>query len=244
MLSAFPLDRGVERVDVFVRLGNNGDVVAGGGVVDPLAGYLGDQLVEGAGGDATVVDVGVERVGVAGSQLEGRGLFPSVAEAVDSGEFVGASGAAKLVEHAAAADRLELARVADEHQSPSLRHGERHEVVERSRADHAGLVEDERGAGRKPVVVARLTRPPLVEKLGDSVRSHPGLVPQDLGSLCGRRDPEDRAALAVEILACAAQRRGLARACGADDQRQAVLAGDGCGRVGLEDVESSTVKRR
>jgi hypothetical protein len=31
---------------------------------------------------------------------------------------VGASGAAKLVEHATAADRLELARIADQHQSP------------------------------------------------------------------------------------------------------------------------------
>ena len=159
MLLAFPLDRGVERVDVFVRLGDDSDPSLSGGVIDPLAGYLGDELVEGAGGDATVVDVGVERVGVAGSQLEGRGLFPSVAEAVDGREFVGASGAAKLVEHATAADRLELARIADEHQSPLLRHGERHEVVERSRPHHAGLVE-RRAWSRAAAGSCRAAAPP------------------------------------------------------------------------------------
>jgi len=34
----------------------------------------------------------------------------------------------------------ELARVSDEHESPALRHGERHERVERVRPDHSGLV--------------------------------------------------------------------------------------------------------
>jgi hypothetical protein len=46
-----------------------------------------------------------------------------VAEAVDGGELVGASGAAQFGEHAAAADGLELAGIAHEHQSPLLGHG-------------------------------------------------------------------------------------------------------------------------
>ena len=112
---------------------------------------VGDEVVEGAGGDAAVADVGVEGVGLAGSQLEGRGLFPAVAEAVDGGELVGAAGAAELVEHAAAADGLELAGVADEDESPLLGHGERDELVEGAGADHPGLVDDEGRAGREPV---------------------------------------------------------------------------------------------
>ncbi len=43
---------------------------------------------------------------------------------MDGGELVDAAGAAQLVEHAASSDGVELAGVADEDQSPSLRHGE------------------------------------------------------------------------------------------------------------------------
>ena len=67
MLAACLLDRGIERLDVFVGLGNDRDAAAGGGVVDPGAGGLGDELLEGAFGDAAVIDVGVEGVDVAGA---------------------------------------------------------------------------------------------------------------------------------------------------------------------------------
>jgi hypothetical protein len=83
-------------------------------VVDPLSGGFGDEVVEGAGGDPAVPEVGVERLGVVGAQQQGRALLPAVTEAVDRRQLMGATGAAQLVEHAAATDGLELARVADE----------------------------------------------------------------------------------------------------------------------------------
>src|SRR5205085_712673 len=86
--SALPLDGSVERVDVLVRLSHYGDRSPTGSVVYPLAGRGRDQVVEGAVADAPVTDVGVDGVELAGSQLEGRGPFPAVAEPVDGGELV------------------------------------------------------------------------------------------------------------------------------------------------------------
>ena len=77
-----------------------------------------EVFVDGAGEDSVVVDVGVERRGIAASQLQGRGCFPGFVEAVDAVEFDRSAGAAQFVEHAATADGLELVGVADEDQSP------------------------------------------------------------------------------------------------------------------------------
>ena len=68
----------------------------------------------GAGDDPVVGEVGVEGARVAVSQLEGRGGFPVVGEAVDAFEFDRAAGGAQLGEHPAAADGLQLAGVTDE----------------------------------------------------------------------------------------------------------------------------------
>lgn len=46
VLPALLLDGGVERVYVFVGLGDDGDAATGSAVVDPSAGGFGDELVE------------------------------------------------------------------------------------------------------------------------------------------------------------------------------------------------------
>ena len=89
-------------------------------VVDPGGGDAGEVVVEGAGDDPAVGLVGVEGARVAGSQLQGRGGFPAVGEAVDVFELVDAAGGAQLGEQAAAADGLQLARVADEGEPPPV----------------------------------------------------------------------------------------------------------------------------
>ncbi len=78
----------------------------------------------GAGDDPAVGLVGVEGAWVAVSQLQGRGGFPVVGEAVDAFELDRAAGGAQLGEHATTADGLELAGVTDQHEPPLLRVGE------------------------------------------------------------------------------------------------------------------------
>jgi hypothetical protein len=236
VLAAGLLDGGVELVDVFVGLGNDGDAAAGSGVVDPRASRLGDELLEGAFGHAAVVDVGVEGLRIARPQLQGRGLLPWLPEAVDGDQLVAASAAAELVEHAAAADGLELAGVADEDQSPALGHGERDELVEGAGAGHACFVQDEGGAGWQPVGVGRLPLAPFVEQLGDGVGGDAGLGAQDLAGLGCRSDSEHGPVVVAEVVGGAAQHRGLAGAGRPDDEDEPSVAGHGGGCVGLEDI--------
>ncbi len=134
---------------MLVGLGDDGHRTSCRGVLDPLACCGRREVGEGALADAAAVDVGVEGFGVAGSQLEGRGLFPRVAEPVDGGELMGSANAAELVEHAAPAHGLELAGVAHEHQSPPLGRGEADDLVEGAGADHPCFVEHECCAGRR-----------------------------------------------------------------------------------------------
>jgi hypothetical protein len=243
-LTACLLDGGVEGVDVFVRLGDDRDAAPARAVVDPGAGRLGGELLEGAFRDTAVVDVGIERLGIARSQLEGRRLLPTVPEAVDGGQLVAASAAAELVEHAAPADGLELAGVANEDQSPTLGHGEGDELVERTRPRHACFVEDQRGTGWQSVCVGRPPVPPLVEQLGDGVRRHAGLGPQDLGGLGCRRHRKHGPALAAQVLGGATQHCRPARAGRTDDQDEAIVAGHSGGCVCLQNVEAAAVQRR
>jgi hypothetical protein len=174
--ASLPLNRPVERVDVVVGFGDHGDVLAGGGVGEPAAGRFGDESVDSSGGDAAVADVGVEGVGVGCPQLQGRGLFPAVAEPVDCGQLVRAAGSAQLGEHAAAADGLELAGVADKHQAPLLGHRQVDQIGERAGAHHARLINDKRRPRREPVGVVGCTGAPLVQQLGHRVGRHRGLV--------------------------------------------------------------------
>ena len=57
---------------------------------------------------------------------------------MDAFELDRAAGGAQLGEHAAAADSLELVRVADEHEPPRLLPRELHQPVQIVRAEHAG----------------------------------------------------------------------------------------------------------
>jgi hypothetical protein len=179
---------------------------------------------------------------VPGAQGKGRVGFPLVGEAVDVLEVVGVAGAAELVEHAAAADGLELAGVADEHQSPLLGLGESDESVEGVGADHAALVDDERRPRGKAVRGAGAAGSvPFVEELGDRVGRDARLRCEDASGLGGRRDAERRPMVPGQVRASGAERRRLAGAGGTDDEYERVVAGDGSGRVGLEGVEASDV---
>ena len=93
--------------------------------------------------------IGVERSRVTGSQLQRRGGFPRVGEAVEPFEALDATVDAELGEEAAAADALELAWVTDQGEPPAVRVGEGDQLVEGGRRDHAGLVHDKRRAGRQ-----------------------------------------------------------------------------------------------
>ena len=113
------LDGLVDGVDVVVRRGDHGDAAAVLVVVDPGGGEAVEVVVEGAGDDPAVRLVGVERSWVTGSQLQGRGCFPAVGEAVEAFELFDAAVGAQLGEQPAAADALQLARVADEGEPPA-----------------------------------------------------------------------------------------------------------------------------
>lgn len=137
---------------------------------------------------------------------------------------------------------MELAGVADEHESPLLRHGESNELVEGAGAAHAGLVDDDRRAGRQLVAVVGLPCAPLVEQLGDGVGGHAGLVAQHLGGLGGGRHAEEGPPLAAKVLDGAAEGRRLARAGRADHENEPIVACDRRGGVGLQDVEAVPVE--
>ena len=94
--------------------------------------------------DAAVRLVGVDRDGVAVSQLERCGGFPGVGEPVDVGQQVGAAGGAQFGEHPTPTDGLQLIRVTDQHQPPPVGVGEGDQPGEVGGADHAGLVDDDR----------------------------------------------------------------------------------------------------
>ena len=88
---------------------------------------------------------------VAVSQLERRGGFPLVAEAVHGGELVDTAGGAHLGEQATTADGLQLAGITNQNHPPVLLIGEHGEAMQRGGADHARLVHHERGARREPI---------------------------------------------------------------------------------------------
>ena len=62
---------------------------------------------------------------------------------MDSFEFARASRRAQLVEQPSPTDGLELTGITDEDQSPPLRIGEGGQLIERSGAQHASLIDHE-----------------------------------------------------------------------------------------------------
>ena len=244
-VAAGVLDGSVEGVDVGVGLGGDGDGLAVGVEMGPGVGDAVEVALVVVGVDALVVEVGVERPGSSGAEAEGGVGFPSVGEAVDVLEVVGAAGAAELVEHAASADGLELAGVADEDQSPLLGLGEADEPVEGVGANHSALVNHERGAGREPVGrPGAVGAVPLVEELGDGVGSDPGLRFEDTSGLRCRGDAVDGAPLVAEVETRGGERGGLAGPGRSDHEHDPFAAGDGAGDVGLQRIEPGHVDRR
>ena len=154
--AAVVVDGGVDGVDVVVGGGRDRHVLAPVAGAGPVVGEVVDVLVERCRDDAVMVQVGVEAGGVAVSQLQGRGGFPLVVEAVDRVELDGPAGRAEFAEHPATAHCLELVGVTNQHQPPLLGVGELGELVEVAGADHAGLVDDHRRPHRQPPRVAQV----------------------------------------------------------------------------------------
>jgi hypothetical protein len=170
------LDGAVEEVDVFVGGRCQGDGVSVVVGVEPTVGDRFDVLLEGAGNDAAAGGVGVDDGGVAAAQGEGGVGFPSVGESVHLFEVVDAVGAAEFVEHAAAFDGLELHRIADEPQPPSLAVDEVGEAVEVGGGEQAGFVDDQPCRSRESPLIAGwpVGLRPFVEEFGDGVGSDTG----------------------------------------------------------------------
>jgi hypothetical protein len=120
----------VDGVDVLVGAGGDSDALPGGGEPEPFLGDPIDVLLESAGDDPVVGLVGIERARVAAAELEGRGGFPELGEAVDAGQLVHAADAAEFVEQAASADGLQLAGVTNQRHPPVVCVGQVDEVVE------------------------------------------------------------------------------------------------------------------
>jgi hypothetical protein len=93
---ASALHRLVDRVDVVVGRGDDGDGVALLAAFDPRLGDGAEMVAEAAGDDAIVGFVRIEGAGVAGAQLQRRDCFPLVTEAVDALKLLDAPVGAQL----------------------------------------------------------------------------------------------------------------------------------------------------
>ena len=126
--------------------------------------------------DPMVLLVEVEDRDVAGTEAEAGFAFPRVGEAVDVVELDGAVDVGEESEHAAAADGGELAGVADEHDAPVVVVGEGGELGELGGGGHAGLVDDDGGAGGQPVAGCGWSFAGVfVQQLGERVGVDAGL---------------------------------------------------------------------
>ena len=120
----------IDGVDMIVRRGDEGHRLATLLEFDPRFGHRGEVVVECAGDDPVVRFVGVEGAGITGSQLQGRGSFPVVGEAVEVFEVVDSAVGAQFGEQAATTDGLQLAIVADQDETPMVRLGKVDELMQ------------------------------------------------------------------------------------------------------------------
>ena len=81
------------------------------------------------------------------SQLERRGGLPGVGEPVEPLERLDAAVGAQLGDESAAADGLQLARIADQGETPPSLVDETDQLMEIGRGQHGGLVDDHGAAG-------------------------------------------------------------------------------------------------
>ena len=212
-------------------------------VVNPGRGDAVEMLLERAGNDAVVRLIGVKSAWITASQLQGRGGFPAVDEAVESFQGFDAAVGAELGDESAAADALKLARIADEGEPPAVSVGEDDELVEGGCREHAGFVDDQCRAGRKLELgrwwpVGAL---PFVKQLGDGVGGNAGVALDRSGRLRGRCDGEHDPAVCVKIVGSGGEHAGLAGAGGPDDEDEPIVAGDGRCGIGLQRVETVLV---
>ena len=84
------------------------------------------------------------------SQAQRRGGFTVVGEPVDPLQLDRPRRRADLAEQATATDGLELSVITHQHQTPLLTRREPGEMVQVRGRQHARLVDDQRGARRKP----------------------------------------------------------------------------------------------
>jgi hypothetical protein len=242
-VKAGALDGVVECVDVLVAAGRDRHRPPGGGEREPVSGDAGQVILEPPGADATVGLVDIDGVGVSGAQLQRRGRFPGVGEAVDADQLVGAAGGGQLGEQPAPPDRLQLSGVADQHEPPVEMLGPLREVVQGAGPQHPALVDDQGAAGGKHVAAVGKPIPPgpFVEQLGHGVGVHARLGTQDVSRLGRRGDTEHSATVAAEIVHRGPQHGRLARPGRPDHDHQPIRPGHRGGGVTLEDVEPVTV---
>ena len=147
-------------VDVVVGRGDDGDAAAGVVVVDPGGGETGEVVVEGAGDDPAVRLVGVERGGVAASQLQRRGGFPGVGEAVEAFELA-RRGRWRTARRTGRRGRRPAAGAGHRpgRAATGCRSARVDELVEGGGGQHPGLVDDQRrarpAAGTRAAVAGR-----------------------------------------------------------------------------------------
>ena len=239
------LDGVVDGVDVIVRRRDDrrGCARWRGGRSTPGS-DPGEVVVEGAGDDPAVGFVGVEGGGVTASQLQGRGGFPGVGEAVEAFELVDAAVDAQLGEQATPTDALQLAGVADQGEAPPVPSGER-----RRPGDRAGV--DSIPASSTISVAPAGSW--YSGSGGRSVRCHSWSSLATVSARMPVSRSTVRAAFAVgatanttrpcssEVVAGGGEHAGLAGPGRADHQHQPVVAGDRCGGVGLQRIQPVAV---
>ena len=110
--------------------------------------------------------------------------------------------------------------------------------------EHAGLVDDQRRAGRQLELGERwpVGALPFVEQLGDGVGRDAGVALDRAGRLRRRRHREHDTAVGVEVVGGGGEHAGLAGAGRSDDEHEPVVAGDGRGGVGLQRIEPVPVR--
>ena len=120
-------------------------------------------------------------------------------------------GASQRGEQSAGFDLRQLAGVADEHDLRVLLGGGLEQLQQLAGADHAGFVDHDHGALRQ------LNPAQVAEEPGERCGGDPGAVLQFAGGYGGEAGAHDGVASFLPGLAGGAQRSGLARAGGTDD---------------------------
>ena len=226
--------------------GDDGDGAPGVVVVDPGRGEPVEVVVEGAGDDAAVGLVGVERLRVAGSELQGCGGFPGVGEAVQASRAVrrGRWRTARRTGHRGRRPAAVVGRrrgpVASRFRSASVTTWWRAGVDSMPASSTISVVPAGSwysGSGGRSVRWCSW-RSLATVSAGDA-----GVALDGSGRLGGRRHREHDTAVRAEVVGGGLEHAGLAGAGRADHEHEPVAAGHRCGGVGLQRIETVAVDR-